>query len=185
MMTPELAKWKIVTALNNLKMSSQGFTFIELLVTIAISGLLLGMGVAAYNNFSDHQKLLMAVRSLKTNLRAAQSKAMANKIPILEDPEDECDPFEGYQVTIKKDEYQIVAMCNGDEVGETEVEYMLPSKIERVIIGEENLVVLFKPLTSGVELPDEAGEEGLVLTYEREDTEDNDSITITPAGEIK
>jgi len=159
-------------------MSSQGFTLIELLVTMAISGLLLGLGVTAYNNFSDHQRLLLAVRSLKTNLRAAQAKAMANKVPTGVS----CDPFQGYKVIIKKDEYLIVARCDDGDEGETEVEYKLPSKIERVI-GEgepEEVPVLFKPLSQGTDLT-----EDLVLTYQREDTEDTDSITITPAGEIK
>ena len=170
MMIPELAAQEELTALNNPKMFSQGFTFIELLVTIAISGLLLGLGVTAYNNFSDHQKLLLAVRSLKTNLRAAQAKAMANKIPT------GCGDFKGYRVEFTeeiREKYTTAAIC-GEEVFD-EIETALPNNI---VFSSDPTQVLFLSLSGRVSTQ-------VVLTLERQETTDEATVTITSSGEIK
>lgn len=58
-----------------------GFTLIELLITVTIMALLVGGGVAAYNNFNENQKLSQGTNYIKGILRKAQSKTSVGEKP--------------------------------------------------------------------------------------------------------
>ena len=145
----------------------QGFTLIELLVTVTISALMVGLGIAAYNNFNESQTLELATRNLKTNLWAAQTKAVANKQPT------GCTNFQGYQVDFADTSYTIAAYCDGSPVNEETI--TLPSGVS---LSSASTSVLFKPRTAGTNL---SGDLELEYTF----STGNKTITITPTGEIK
>src|SRR5438552_16993434 len=58
-----------------------GFTLIEVLVSIGIIGVLLGLTIPSYTAFKTNQELTQAAQTLKSNLRFAQSQALAGVKP--------------------------------------------------------------------------------------------------------
>lgn len=150
--------------------SHQGFTLIELLVTVTISAVMVGLGIAAYNNFNESQTLELATRKLKGDLWATQTKAVANKQPLAG-----CTTFEGYKVTFDTTSYTIAAQCNpqGDVESSTT---NLPTGVQKQ--GSPGETILFKPHTQGTDKTAD-----LVLTYQF--TTGTRTITITPTGEIR
>jgi len=83
-----------------------GFTLIELLVVVSIIGILFGVGIAAYNQFNRRQILIQAAKTLKGDLRLAQSMALAG-----EKPEGCIGSLNGYQVSFTGNTYDIRAIC--------------------------------------------------------------------------
>lgn len=154
-------------------MSSKGFTLIELLVSIVISGVLLALGITAYNNFSENQKLELAVKRIKTDLRAIQAKAVANKQPSL------CMDFQGYSVTFRDNDYLVAAECAGGTVDETA--FSLPKDIV-LKKADPTAKILFKKLSLGTDLEEK---KEMTLTYRNEKTKKTAAVTIGPAGEIR
>lgn len=55
----------------------QSFTLIELLIAVAIIGLLTGIAIPAYSNFTRRQTLIQATKNLKSDLRVARSQAVS------------------------------------------------------------------------------------------------------------
>lgn len=84
----------------------RGFTLIELIITIAVSMLLVGGAVAGYNSFNDTQVLKQAGLSLKNNLQFASVKAQAVDKPV-----SDCTELIGYRVTFTSSSYSIAAQC--------------------------------------------------------------------------
>lgn len=155
---------------NLLRPGRNGFTLIELLVTVAISGVMVGLGIATYNSFNQRQTLSLTLRNLKTNLWATQTRAVANKQPT-----SGCTNFSGYKVTFADTSYTIAAQCDGGDVEATTVS--LPSGMSKTLpLGSS--AVTFKPLSSGTNLA-----ANLTLTYTYQGT--TETVTITPSGEIK
>lgn len=60
--------------------SSAGFTLIELLVVVSIMVGILSLGVASYNSFASTQVLDGATKTLRANLRLAQSFAVNGEV---------------------------------------------------------------------------------------------------------
>ncbi|TSC53515.1 MAG: Uncharacterized protein LiPW16_372 [Microgenomates group bacterium LiPW_16] len=90
---------------------SLGYTLIELMVVISIIGLLVGIGVAQYNEFNKNQTLKQAALTLKNNLRQTQNKALSG-----EKPTSGCTAsLSGHKLTFTDNRnYKIVASCGVD-----------------------------------------------------------------------
>jgi len=58
---------------------SSGFTIVEFLVVFAITAVIIGFAIPAFNSFNRTQLLKTAAAELKTNLRQAQSKALSGE----------------------------------------------------------------------------------------------------------
>ena len=130
------------------KLSSLGgFTLIELLVVITVIGILFGIGIAQYMNFNRAQILEQAAQDLKNNFRLAQTKASNGEKPL-----EGCNSLNGYRVKFTSDNpdnYTLVAVCNGEDVLNSEVKYNLPSVVKFSPLPSP---ILFKVLDQGTDL---------------------------------
>src|SRR3990167_8939591 len=57
-----------------------GFTIIELVVTISVIGILLGLSYSQYANFTQRQKLITAGQTLKNILRDVESRSFNGEV---------------------------------------------------------------------------------------------------------
>ena len=87
-----------------------GFTLVELMITVVISGLLFSGALTAYRGLSARQVVKQAGISFQTDLKSYQQKALAGTKPIA------CvagDTIAGYQVSyVDEDSYSVVAVCS-------------------------------------------------------------------------
>jgi prepilin-type N-terminal cleavage/methylation domain-containing protein len=85
----------------------RGFTLIEMLVVVTITGLTVGGGIAAYNRFNDRQKVLQAAKTVVNQLRLVQKQADAGEKP------DGCGVLDGYAVSAAGQVLVSGALCDG------------------------------------------------------------------------
>src|SRR3989338_688450 len=71
----------------NLVNSNHGYTLIEILVAISITGMIFGAGFISFRDFSRRQVLVSAERALRGDLRLVQEYALIGKKP----PNTNCD----------------------------------------------------------------------------------------------
>lgn len=92
---------KIALPLNN------GFTIIELLISVAIGGLLIGAVFASYRGIGDKQAVKQAGISFQTNLKSVQQKALTGTKPT------GCSgTLTGYQVSyISLTSFSVTSVC--------------------------------------------------------------------------
>ncbi len=102
---------------------AEGFTIIELLVTIGIVLLLSGGVVAAFNNFNESQRVKQSAITLKSNLRYSQNKAISGSKPT-----SGCTTLGGYRVSFTASTYSMQAVCDGALVGDA-TSVTLPSGV--------------------------------------------------------
>lgn len=60
-------------------MKNNGFSLIELLVSISIISVLFGVGIAAYNEFNRKQIMTQNAKQVESDLRLAQNKALTGQ----------------------------------------------------------------------------------------------------------
>lgn len=85
-----------------------GFTLIEILVTVVISGILFGGGIAAFRGIGDKQAVKQNGATFLSNLRSFQQKALASEKPA------NCgvNRLEGFRVHYVNDSsYSVKAVC--------------------------------------------------------------------------
>jgi len=73
--------------------NAQGFTLVELMVVIALMGLLFNLGVARYIDFNRRQSVVAQGLKLKNNLRSIQQNALSGVKPATG-----CTVLEGYVI---------------------------------------------------------------------------------------
>lgn len=124
---------------------SKGFSLIELLISITIFGILVGIGMASYNEFNKTQTLKQAALNLKNDLRVAQNKALSGEKTT-------CAQLDGYRVTFSnpqpdQGQYVLAAACaGGSSVNVDSV--LLPKNI---FFNPLPSSLLFKVLGQGVQ----------------------------------
>jgi len=64
-----------------IKQNILAFTLIEMMVVVAITMLLAGVGAVALNNFNNNQRVDAAKEALITDLKLARSLAKTNQVP--------------------------------------------------------------------------------------------------------
>ena len=174
-----------------------GFTLIELLVVVGIIVLLVGGGVAAYNNFNQNQILAQATATLRTNLRDAQNRALSG--------EKVCGPsacggtnstcgdeaayhptnnptgekqLDGWQVNFSAPRtYRLSGVCGSTIF--SEVSFNLLTDLEFFFLPSPN-PILFKSLTHGTNVSGSTA-----ITLKHTGSGKTQSITVTASGEIK
>lgn len=103
------------------KSSDRGFTLVELVVVIAILGVLAAMSIAAFNGYNKSQQLTGAVQDIKSILILARSNAQSQVKPSSYCSANQ--QLNGYQVNIcngggnpackSSADYEMNVECNG------------------------------------------------------------------------
>lgn len=88
-------------------LTGNGFTLIEMIITVSLILLFTALGIAQYNTYNEKERVRQAFLTLRTDLRLAQTKADSALKP------DVCGDtvFDGYQVSITENTYTINAKC--------------------------------------------------------------------------
>jgi len=120
-----------------------GFTLIEMMVVIAISGILVAGGLAAYKGISEKENLKQAGLTLESNLKLAARRAQAG-----EKPADCSGSLTSFTVSAGTDntKYQVQAKCSAGDA--TAVEYVLGDGVEFQSVITTSID--FWPLRNGV-----------------------------------
>ncbi len=149
-----------------------GFTLIETLVVIIISGILFSGGIAAYKGIGARQDLKQAGITFQSNLRSFQQKALSSEKPS------GCEgKIEGYRVRSDPglDRYFVKAECSTSDG--TETEFKLTEGV--VFTGEFSDDIVFYTLkaeiTGAQTIKFKSGSGGSTLEYE---------VIIQPSGII-
>ena len=90
-----------------LRMKKPGLTLIELMVVLAILGMLMGMGWAGLSAFRREQQLQTAAENLKDYLRYARSSAMTTSVDFDAGGGSDLDWVYGYAVGLTSDGYDM------------------------------------------------------------------------------
>ena len=72
--------------------AQDGFTMVEMLVTVGVGLLLVGLGIAGYLGFNDRQKILSAAREIETIFQTGANKARSGDLGG-------CTQLEAYRLT--------------------------------------------------------------------------------------
>jgi type IV fimbrial biogenesis protein FimT len=77
---------------------AQGFTLIELLVVMTVLGIMLGIGIPSFKNFTANQRVKSASYELSTSLLYARSEAIKRNATITVTPASGTDWTTGWNV---------------------------------------------------------------------------------------
>src|SRR5260221_6367198 len=84
----------------------RGYTLIELMIVLSITGILFTIGYNSFQDYSRQQTLLSATRLIQVDLRGAESLALSGSKPA------GCTLLNGYQFNIiSGTKYEIDASC--------------------------------------------------------------------------
>ena len=158
-------------------MKSKGYSLVEVLVSLAIVGLLFTFGFASFRDFSRRQHLISVARTIRGELRSIQSKATSGEKPT----NAECSGTNtlitfNFQV-VSLTSYQVVAVCSGGSV--TVKSVTLPS--DTTMSSNQN-TISFKVLGQGTNVS--AGS-GAIITLTQVGTANTTTVTVTSGGEVK
>lgn len=148
----------------------KGFTFIEILVTIAITMLLFSGTAASYSRFTDESRLKQAALTVKNDLRLAQNKAISGEKPL----NMSCDQLIGYVVTFTDKSYSVQAQCNPNQVNAPIKTVSLGNTVSFVPVPAP---ITFGVLTQGVNI---SSDETITLSGANKTYK----FTLSPQGEI-
>ena len=149
----------------------EGFTFIELMVTVGLTMFLFYGIAASYTQFTDDSRLRQAALTFKNDLRFAQSKATSGQKPI----NIACDELTGYQVSFTAGTYSVQAQCNPVQSLAPVITVTFANAVTFYPVPSRSLT--FGVLTRGVNI-DSAAAFTLVRGNRKY------LITVTPQGDI-
>ena len=90
--------------------NSHGYTLFEILIVMAILGVILGIGAINYNSYTKKQVITQEGLTLKDALRNAATNASSGQKPV----GITCTHLLGYQVSFTANTYSTQAMCDPD-----------------------------------------------------------------------
>ena len=123
--------------------SNQGYTLIEILVTVTIMLLLVGGGIVSYVRFNDRQTMIGTARELQGLLRAAQTKARVGDRP------EGCDHLRAYvlRLAAQSSTVNLIADCDNSEIIKETIE------LDSNITAQSAVDIQFQALHGGVITP--------------------------------
>jgi len=124
---------------------NKGYTLIELLIVMAIMGILFTVGYLSFQDYSRRQTLLAAGRGVRVDIRTAIESAIAGNKPAA------CsNVLNGYQFWITSaTTYEIDALCSAGNVVVTSA--TIPTGI--TLTASIPNPVIFKVLAQGTNIP--------------------------------
>lgn len=127
-----------------------GFTLIELMVVLALIGLLSVGAIASFTNFSHSQTFQSSVNDFIAAVNFARSSAASQVKPNTSTVSCKANSsLVNYQVTVNTvNSYQVVAACNDGNV--TVSSYTFPNSNITFSAGDVNKKIIFLLLTGGV-----------------------------------
>ncbi len=156
--------------------NNNGYTLIEILVGLTIIGLIFGVGYVGFREFSRRQLLTSTARFIKSDLRLAQSKALAGEKPDSPNCQGS-NLLNGYEfLVINSNTYRINALCTG---GSVEVKTKELNSNDLIISTGINPII-FKPLGHGTNIPNPSE----IVSVTQISTGKIISVTVTQGGEI-
>jgi len=166
-------------------MRVKGFTLIEVLITILVISIFLGVSLASYRDFSRRQQVKVLKREITSDLRIAQKNAISGVKPT------GCTgSLEGYSFEVVSGSpilYEVNAICT-DPIGGSDREFLISSKTfpDTVMISAPSVnPLVFKPLSFGTNIPSGSVE---VITISNSFTGSSASsltVSINYTGEIE
>ncbi len=131
------------------KVVQHGFTLIEMVVSLALMGLLLGGSIVGYRKFNDRQLVIQSGKEFVSVLRLAQKRASVGDKPDVTGC-DSGEKLDGYRVAATQDTntFTLAPLCNGSQVAAALTTYTLPTGV----VFKQNTDVRFLVLSRGVEL---------------------------------
>ncbi len=152
-----------------------GYTIIELLIVVMVMVMVFGLGVIRYRDFQRRQALSAAARTLITDLRFAQERALAGNKPAT------CTTLSGYVLhRVSASSYDIRVRClpgPTDSVTKSETEVGFASKHPGITLSVFS-DVFFKVLGEGVG-------SAVSITLTQANTSFTKVVNITTGGEIQ
>jgi prepilin-type N-terminal cleavage/methylation domain-containing protein len=153
-----------------------GYTLIEILVGLTIIGIIFGVGYVGFRDFSRRQLLQTASRMIKSDLRLAQSKALAGEKPN----DARCTGTEvlnAYEfIIVDSDTYRVNAKCSG---GDVEIKVHELGSDDMTMTSATNPII-FKVLGHGTNIPNPTE----IISITQISTGRIVSVTVSQGGEI-
>lgn len=175
--------------------TKNGFTLIEILVSLTIISLLVGVGYAGFRDFSRSQALEAVTRELRGELRAAQSLASSGYKPSNPTHVCEYNPstmvdnyLRGYNISAFSSSYVLFAICTGGTFAVKRVYLPTDYTIWRDYLPDDSITTqmdpqyfMLKALSQGTNLPTNAS---VRFTITNTKTGATSIVTVTSSGEI-
>lgn len=127
----------------------RGYTFIEVLITMSLMLLFIGLGIAAFDRFNDRQKVVEAAIRTQNMMRSAQVKARTGDKP------DGCVKLLSYRVnlTANSGNVGVSAVCTTPDVIIARENYSMPPGVVVESTQQLDFVVLSGGVTASPALP--------------------------------
>lgn len=145
----------------------KGFTLIELLFSLTIVGIILGITLPKYANFTERKRLESDAKKMVDTLELARKKAVSSDIAA------NCLDFAGYQVNITQNSYSLEAIC---EINQTLQSY---SFSPTVTVTSGNLSVQFDAITGLI-----SKDQSYIITLHNNAINKNLNIDVNISGVI-
>lgn len=156
-------------------MKKNGYTLIEILAVLAITGFIFTLGYSGFRVYAQRQQTTSIVRGINADLRLAQEQAIAGKKPA------GCSGLlNGYKFFVDgvNMKYSVSATCVGGDVSIKSVS--LPTGFS--ISSPSTNPIIFKPIGQGTNIPDGTQ---LTITVTNISINYASSVTLGSGGDIQ
>lgn len=161
----------------------RGYTLIEILVALAIVGILFSVGYANFRSFSQRQAVRDAAKLIQADLRLTQQIALSGQKPTDANCNSPANSLNGYFFSIlSESSYEIRASCTGGVVSEATKTVSLGTGAAFSTPFPSPNPILFKVLGNGTNIPDG---ESVTIGIVQVGTNNQSTITISSGGQIQ
>ncbi len=156
-------------------MKKNGYTLIEILTVLAITGFVFTLGYGGFRTYSQRQQVTSVVRGINGDLKLAKEQAISGTKPA------GCTgTFNGYKFSVEPNNsrYLVYASCvNGDSVIKT---VTIPAGF--TVTAPAVNPILFKPLGLGTNISDGSS---VTITVTNTSINYSNSVKIGSSGDIQ